>query len=111
MPDGLSEVIGNLDRLPKAITADALQATTASGTEILEIAQRNCPVRTGRLRDSGYVKVLGFEVEVGFSAPYAADVHEDTSADHSTGEAKFLETPFKDASRTLLNDIAREAAL
>lgn len=111
MPEGLGEVLGNLDRLPKAITADALESATDTGTEILEIAKSKCPVKSGRLRDSGYVKVIGFEVEVGFDAPYAAAVHEDTSANFDRGESKFLEAPFKAAERNFPEGIARKARL
>lgn len=52
-------------------------------TQILAVAKRNCPVRTGRLRDSGKVErvtVRGMQAEgaVTFTAPYAVFVHEGT---------------------------------
>lgn len=112
MPEGLEGVLRELDRVTKTVTADALEGTTEAGGQILEIAQQNCPVKTGRLRNSGYVHVLGYEVEIGFSADYAATVHEDTSAGHDTGEAKFLETPFKTATQAILPEaIVRKARL
>lgn len=109
MPEGLNDVFRELDKVTRTVTADALQGATEAGGQILEIAQRNCPVKTGRLKNSGYVHVLGYEVEIGFTADYAATVHEDTSASHDTGEAKFLETPFKTAPQILPEAIVRKA--
>lgn len=109
MPEGLDSVLRELDKVTRTITADALEGATEAGGQILEIAQQNCPVKTGRMRDSGYVHVLGYEVEIGFDTEYAATVHEDTSALHDTGQAKFLETPFKTADRILPAAIVRKA--
>ena len=55
------------------------------------------PVDTGRLRDSGSIDVQGLEGAVGYSADYAALVHENTLVHHAKGEAKFLETAAEDA--------------
>ena len=109
MPDGLNDVLRELDRRTKTITADALEGAADAGYQILDIAQQNCPVKTGDLRDSGYVRVLGYEVEIGFSDKKAAAVHEDTSARHDNGQAKFLEAPFKTADRILPEAVARKA--
>lgn len=109
MPEGLSDVLHELDKVTRTVTADALEGAADAGYQILDVAQRNCPVKSGRLRDSGYVHVLGYEVQVGFSAEYAATVHEDTSAHHDTGQAKFLETPFKTAPQILPEAIVRKA--
>lgn len=40
-------------------------------------------------------------VEVGYDAPYALYVHEDLSARHAVGAAKFLERPMREGSRDL----------
>jgi hypothetical protein len=111
MPEGLEDVLREVDKVTKTVTADSLQGAENAGYQILDLAKRNCPVKTGRMRNSGYVHVLGYEVEIGFDTPYAATVHEDTSANHDTGEAKFLETPFKSADRLLPEAIVREARL
>lgn len=44
------------------------------GDAILNDAQRIVPVDTGHLRDSGYSKVEGDHVEVGFTAEYGGYV-------------------------------------
>lgn len=59
-------------------------------------AKRNTPVATGRLRASGRVeapKIAGTMVivELGFHTNYAVYVHENMSARHVVGSAKFLE--------------------
>lgn len=64
-------------------------ALTEGGQVLLSAARERCPVETGRLRSSGYARVDGNACEVGFSAPYAACVHERGS--------KFLEAPVNDS--------------
>jgi hypothetical protein len=44
-------------------------------------------------------------VEVGYRAPYAVFVHEDVTAKHRNGQAKFLETP----ARSMMGLLAAEA--
>jgi len=109
MPEGLENVLSNVEKLGKSITADALQGAEDAGYQILDVAAENCPVKTGRLKRSRFLKVIGFEVQIGFDTEYAAAVHEDTSAGHDTGEAKFLETPFKTAPQILPEAIVRKA--
>ena len=46
---------------------------------ILDYAQANCPVDTGFLRESGYIRVQSNYVEIGFDAPYASYVEYGTS--------------------------------
>lgn len=111
MPEGLSDVLREVDRVSKVITADALEGANKVGNKLLTEAQRNCPVKSGNLRNSGYVRVLGFEVEVGFSAPYAAAVHESINARHESGEAKFLETPFKLLAGNMAEEVAKEVKI
>jgi hypothetical protein len=62
--------------------------------------QRQTPVDTGALRASGRVTLIGavgpkFIVELGYHTNYAAAVHEDLTAAHPVGKAKFLEDPVK----------------
>lgn len=62
------------------------------------------PVDTGALRSTGYVKPAQDFVELGYggpAAPYALVVHEDLEAHHTVGSAKYLERPFRDATRGL----------
>lgn len=65
------------------------------GEETLKDSNRNIPVDTSELRDSGFVKVKGNEVMVGYTAPYALRQHEDLTLQHDDGEPKFLESALK----------------
>ncbi len=109
MPSGLEDVLRELTRVTKTVTADALEGAKGVGEDLLETAKENCPVKTGNLRNSGYVHVLGYEVTIGFDAPYAAEVHENLAAQHDSGEAKFLETPFK--ALDLPQEVARRVQI
>jgi hypothetical protein len=50
----------------------------------------------------------GKRVSVGFSAPYAVFVHEDLTAFHSNGVAKFLETPMRTMHQELAGIVGAE---
>lgn len=75
------------------------------GRSILSYARVLAPFRTGRLRRSGYVRrvmlVRGYTVVIGFSAPYAAIVHET----HPT-RSKYLEEAFRAFQQGMLARIA-----
>jgi hypothetical protein len=52
-------------------------------------------------------KYRGARVVIGYSAPYAAAVHENLAVYHSTGQAKFLEQPcreFEPEIRTIIRN-------
>ena len=71
------------------------------------------PVDTGNLRDSGTVALPRQEgsvvlQELGFggsAADYAVYVHENTVVFHPVGMAKFLEIPFRQAQRGMIERI------
>jgi hypothetical protein len=109
MPEGLNDVLRELTKVTKTVTADALEGAHGVGKDLLERAKENCPVATGNLRSSGYVHVLGYEVTIGFDAPYAAAVHENLSSNHTSGQAKFLEAPFK--ALDLPQEVARKVQI
>ena len=46
-------------------------------------------------------KDWGVAVAVGYTAAYAVRVHEDLEAFHRTGQAKFLEQPFREMQKDL----------
>jgi hypothetical protein len=54
-------------------------------------AVSRCPVETGELQESVFLKPTTDGAEVGFSAPHALYVHERIDVEHADGEAKFLE--------------------
>lgn len=83
---------GNQDLIPKA--AKALEQFAA---HVIGDAQQLCPVLTGFLQASGTwepaeVKGDSITVVIGFNAIYAAAVHENLTARHLVGQAKYLES-------------------
>jgi len=94
-------------------------ALKEAADELLQIATPDVPVAPvggGFLRDSGKVEVdeAGPSAQVGYTTgPGSSDgrarvpssiavmVHEDTTAKHSTGHAKFLETAAKENAKRL----------
>ena len=58
--------------------------------EILKEAKKNCPVDTGTLKNSGYVKKQGDGYTVGFGADYAMIVHEQPQSYRENGKRHFL---------------------
>lgn len=86
--------------------AAAMDGLEDLGDEILSDAQGLCPTGpTGDLKASGAVAVdrAAGEVAVHFgrgeAEEYAVIVHEDLSASHDDGQAKFLEIPFIQTGR------------
>ena len=60
-------------------------------------AQRLAPVDSGDLRGSGFSEVDGLDATVGFTEPYALRQHEEMDYAHPRGgQAKYLETPYKE---------------
>lgn len=114
---GTDIVIGNLDR-----TARQIRKAAAGGIrEFAEIemteAKDLVPVDTGALRSSGHViqPVEGDDLtaKMGFGGPagignlgesnavdvgYALIVHENLDTFHPVGQAKYLETPFRQSA-------------
>lgn len=81
---------------------------------IMTAAKRDVPVDTGALRSSGHVDqpaVTGDAVNVqlgfgGTGAQYALYVHENLSAKHKSGKAKFLESNLQAAAGELTAKVA-----
>jgi len=94
-----------LDALQKTLADMAEEAPlrAAAGSleeagRILKAAQGYCPVDTGALRDSGRAGQDGDGgALVEFTADHAVRVHEDLSAHHKSGQAKFLERATNEA--------------
>jgi hypothetical protein len=92
-----------LDQLPGAVQV----ALLVEGSAIAADAASRCPVDTGKLRSSVFVKpISNGGVVVGFSAPHAAVVHERTDLRHADGEAKFLEKAKNSAASGLVSSVA-----
>lgn len=68
---GMSKLITQLNAVGLSFTADDI----IEGALIIAIqAENNCPVDTGYLRSTVFVREVGEEVEIGFEAPYASYV-------------------------------------
>ena len=111
--EGLGDVATELGRLETAGPVELGRALYAEALLIMAQAKRLVPVRFGILRASGHVlvpKTHGehVEVEMGFGGPagignqgesnrenvgYALPVHENLTARHTVGQAKYLEHP------------------
>lgn len=65
--------------------------------DILRNAKQMCPVDSGNLRDSGYIEEIeNGKYKVGFSADYAAIVHEKPDGWQKSGETQFLTKAIKE---------------
>jgi hypothetical protein len=82
-------------------------------TDLQGKAQRLAPVDVGDLRGSGFSEVDGLDATVGFTEPYALRQHEELDYAHPRGgQAKYLETPYKEnlnKYKNALADAIREA--
>ncbi len=83
--------------------ADQFQAAVVDGAEewargdVMPLADENCPVKDGTMRDSHVVERNGNTITMGYggpAAPYAERQHEDLTLYHSVGQAKWLENAF-----------------
>ena len=104
---GQSAIVDAIQRALENAPAAVQVGLLVEGSRIAADAVQRCPVDTGALRESVFVKPApGHGVEVGFSAPHAAYVHERTDLHHDEGEAKFLEKAKNAAASTLASDVA-----
>ncbi len=68
---GMSKLTAQLEAVGLAFTVDDL----VEGALVIAVqAENNCPVDTGFLRSTVFVREVGSDVEVGFEAPYASYV-------------------------------------
>lgn len=103
---GMENVLQNL-RTEFAAAGEATERGLYAGGLIIEQdSLRRTPRDTGNLRNSIYTNALpGRKVEVGYTAEYAAAVHENLEAHHNVGEAKFLEHAAQDKEREALEAV------
>jgi hypothetical protein len=93
---GLEDVLRRLGSAEDYIAERAGKALRSEGEALLARASETVPRQTGRLAASGYVTApvetsSGVTVEVGYSAPYAPEVHERMERRHASGQSKWLE--------------------
>lgn len=116
LDNGFVQVSKDLKRLASNYGRAYAAAVYLFGTEIATRAMRNVPVDSGYLRNSRYVTMpsttdLGsFQFEVGFSAPYAAFVHE-RNLKYVMGGWKYLSRAVDELSPSASNFIERYTEL
>lgn len=115
----------NLELLMTRVDRGTKKATLAAVKEIYEESQKQVPRETSTLASSGYYGVegnyrIGFTGVVGYggngdpvnpktgerASHYMIAVHEDLTAVHPTGKAKFLEDPIKEYQARALGRFA-----
>jgi hypothetical protein len=107
---GLEEVIKELNRRAQAIQNATEQSLQEVALDVIGKARELAPLDTGDLRGSGYAKVEGLNVELGFTAPYALIQHERLDFKHPRGgQAKYLEQPLKQNMNNYIQHIANSA--
>lgn len=126
---GLSDIMKWLQEDIDGMVSGSAQGLADAAFYILGESVPRAPVDTGDLRGSGYVKLDGqpyasgsssgtvaivgnmpeeaTRAEIGFSAPYAADQHEQVAYSHPRGgESKYLESVLVENSERILQLIA-----
>ena len=88
-------------RLKRSVIRSAAEKGGADGVRhaldiLAEASRARVPVKTGALRDSCTVSVSGCSGGVSYDMPYAVRVHEDVTAHHTQGQAKYLEGAAED---------------
>jgi hypothetical protein len=85
------------------------QAVMYATLPIFEQSQRIVPVKTGRLKRSGYCRIVPAQgrrqarVEIGYGTGYGIYVHEDLAAYHAEPtQAKFLQGPLEEQRGDIL---------
>lgn len=74
--EGLNEVLTNMNREVGQIKGRTMAGLFEAGLEIQRDSQGRTPVDTGNLKASAYTRKGRKGVEIGYTAAYAAAVHE-----------------------------------
>lgn len=117
--------------LPPAIELGVKRGLVESAERIMTLAKKRTPVDLGNLKNSGHVQPpqrigTALEIVFGFGGPagagnvggetnkepvgYAVYVHEDLTARHKVGQAKYLESALNDYRPKVSDIIARAVA-
>jgi ornithine cyclodeaminase/alanine dehydrogenase-like protein (mu-crystallin family) len=109
---GFDKVMYRMDKAIKHTVALSDSGLYAGGLVLQAEAQKLTPVRTGNLKASASTRLIrkgqgrrGGLCQVGFSAHYAIYVHENLTAHHNNGQAKFLEDAMVTHEKDILHAI------
>lgn len=84
------EFVDNSEKVLSEFDKAVLKALTSIGIEAERYAKAQCPVDTGRLRNSISNEVKDSEVYIGTNVEYAEQVEYGDQIKHTTGNAHFL---------------------
>lgn len=126
--DGLHEFVRDLRDYTRRVEQAVEAALYIEGEQLIADSKPLVPVDEGTLRSSGHAQLPEKDsagdivVEVGYGGPagsgnqgnetnsedvgYAVYVHEDMSAHHTVGQAKYLEQPFNERKKGYSERIA-----
>ena len=108
---GVKQCLTNLDRNNAAIGRRVQAGLKRAGLWLQGESQEECPVDTGTLKNSAATRAtgggFGTEVEVGYTTSYALFVHENMTAFHPVGKAKFLSDPLKRGRARIVSIVER----
>lgn len=130
--EGVNDVLGNLNEEIQGIENRSMKGLMKAGLRIQRESQKLAPVLTGNLKASAYTRRAGEfvrldtpssskaapkpsgtvppkRVEIGFTAAYAAAVHENLESRHENGQAKYLETALRENKFKIVNDVRENA--
>src|SRR5436190_2080674 len=115
MRESIKEVTDNLLAVLQGFIDESPKVMLEAMKPTFLISQRLCPIKTGKLRASGYLEITGFRgnarVEIGYAKGgnpwYAPIVHENLEAFHEPPtQAKFLEDAINQDEQNILARIA-----
>jgi hypothetical protein len=100
MPADVTQFVKNLQARRKAVEGAALLSVDIFGEHVIGDAEQLTPVLTGTLAASGTTEpatIRGNQISktMGFNTIYAAAVHENLTARHAVGQAKYLEAAMR----------------
>jgi len=105
---GLDILNSVLRKMPNEVNRLSEKALKEVSLDLQGKSQRLAPVDLGDLRGSAYTEVKGLNAEIGFSEPYALRQHEEVGYNHpGGGEAKYLETPYKNNLNKYIQHISK----
>jgi hypothetical protein len=101
MPVEIGNFINGLHQHRDRTVALAILGVNQFGEWLIGRSQRLTPVKTGAMQASATTEPARLEgtmivKRIGFNTNYAAAVHENLSAHHAVGQAKFLEVPMRE---------------
>lgn len=116
---GVDVVLGNLKKIEQNMPGQLEGALLEIAEQTMGRAKAITPVDTGALRASGHVREPRerrnrINVTLAFGGPaagYAVFVHEGIEKRFVVGQAKFLEDPIMELSRTFLKDLQERISL